>query len=219
MSEAPLAVSFDMDGTLYDATRVRRAFALRNLRSLRLIRVALRAREELRGRAFADEEALIAEHTRLVAERTERPPDEVRARLAELLGPRLALALERVGPPPDARAALEALLARGLRLALISDYATADKLRALGLADLPWSARVSADALGALKPHRRAFDKAAELLGVPPGRIVHVGDRVDTDVEAARAAGFRALLLGAPQAGVPAARRLGEVPDLLAAGG
>ncbi len=215
MSEAPLAVTFDMDGTLYDARPVRRAFALRNLFSLRLVRVAMRAREELRGRCFDDGEAFFAEHARMVAERVERPVDEVAGRLAELLGPRLCLALKRVGPPTDARPALEALLARGLKLALVSDYATEDKLVALGLADLPWSAKVSADALGALKPHRRAFDQAASLLGVPPARIVHVGDRLDTDVQAALAAGFGALLLGAPSTGVRAARRLGEVPELL----
>jgi HAD superfamily hydrolase (TIGR01549 family) len=215
MSEAPLAVTFDMDGTLYDARPVRRAFALGNLFALRLVRVGLRAREELRGRCFDDGEAFFAEHARLVAERVERPVDEVRARLEELLGPRLCRALKRVGPRADARAVLEALAARGLKLALISDYATEDKIEALGLSDLPWSAQISADALGALKPNGRAFARAANLLGLPPARIMHVGDRVDTDVEAARAAGFQALLLGLPTPGVRAARRLGEVPKLL----
>ena len=55
--------------------------------------------------------------------------------------------------------------------------------------------KVSAEAVGALKPHRASFDALSEALGVPPEQIVHVGDREDVDVAGALAAGMRAWRL------------------------
>lgn len=211
----PLAVTFDLDGTLYDAGRVKRAFAFANLFRLRPVRVALRVREELRGSVFDDGDAYFAEEGRRVAERLSMAPDETRALVDELLGPRLCAAIAKAGAREDARRAIESLVERGVRVAVISDYRVEDKLSALGLADLPWGALVAADHLGALKPHRRAFDRAAELLGVPPERIVHVGDRVDTDVRAAEAAGYRALLLGSAADGARSVMSLSQAAALL----
>ncbi len=215
--ERPLAVTFDLDGTLYDARRVKRAYAFANLFRLRPVRVALRVREEMRGSAFDDGPAYFAEEARRVAERLAMTPDESRLLVDELLGPRLCAAIERAGSRADARRAIEALLEAGLKVAVVSDYRVEDKLAALRLDDLPWSALVAADGLGALKPHRRAFDRAAEALRVPAGRIVHVGDRVDTDVEAAQAAGFEALLLGSAPEGVRAIPTLSDAAARLLA--
>lgn len=214
--EPPLAVTFDLDGTLYDASRVKRAFAFANPFRLRPVRVALRVREELRGSAFDDGEAYFAEESRRVAERLAMTPDETRALVGELLGPRLCAAIQRAGARKDTREVIRSLVERGVRVAVISDYRVEDKLAAMELLDLPWGALVAADQLGALKPHRRAFDRAAELLGVAPERIVHVGDRLDTDVRAAEAAGYRAILLGsAAPDGVTSARSLTQVASLL----
>lgn len=212
----PLAVTFDLDGTLYDARRVKRAFAWSNLLRLRPVRVALRVREELRGSVFDDGEAYFTEESRRVAERLSMTPEETRGLVRDLLGPRLCAAIAKAGPRKDAADAIRALVERGIRVAVISDYRVEDKLAAMGLAELPWSALVAADHLGALKPHRRAFDHAAALLGVPPERILHVGDRVDTDVRAAEAAGYRALLLGsAPPDGVNHVMSLTQVAAML----
>lgn len=216
MPEPPLAVTFDLDGTLYEAGRVKRAFALSNLFRLRPVRAALRVREELRGSAFDDGEAYFAEESRRVAERLSMTPEEARALIDELLGPRLCSAIQKAGPREDARRTIEGLVERGVRVGVISDYRVEDKLGAMGLADLPWSALVAADHLGALKPHRRAYDHAAAKLGVPPERILHVGDRIDTDVRAAEAAGFTALLLGsAAGEGAKSVFSLSEVAALL----
>jgi HAD superfamily hydrolase (TIGR01549 family) len=190
------ALTFDVDGTLYDARRVRLRFLFGNLGRLRLVRVALRAREELRGREFDDGDALLDEHARLVAERTGIAQSDVRPQLEDLLGPRLCRALRAAGPRPGARAAIERAVDAGLLIGVVSDYPVDDKLEAMGLADLPWRARVSADALGALKPSTRCYERAAVELGVPTQSICHIGDRVDTDVRASRAAGLRAVFLG-----------------------
>lgn len=205
------ALSFDLDGTLYDAAALRWRYAWANFRALRTVRVALRVREELRGHAFSDGAAYRDEEARRVAERLDLAPPEARMQIDRALGEYMVAALRRCGPRADARPALEAALARGLRIAVVSDYAVEDKLAALGLADLPWAACVAADALGALKPHPRAFESCAAALGVASSAIAHIGDRLDTDVAGARAAGMAAGLLGAPTPEVVASYRLEEL--------
>jgi putative hydrolase of the HAD superfamily len=48
---------------------------------------------------------------------------------------------------------------------------------------------------GVAKPHPALYHKAAEQLGLDPANIVHVGDEIENDFQAARNAGFQALLI------------------------
>ncbi|MCK6552855.1 HAD family hydrolase, partial [Myxococcota bacterium] len=115
-----------------------------------------------------------------------------RARIAVLRAAMPAALTAGAAPYRGVRSALEAAHARGIKLAVLSDYEPAEKLRHLGLDDLPWDALVAAERTGALKPHARAFRQLAVALDVPPGEIVHIGDREDLDVEGALGAGLRA---------------------------
>lgn len=190
------AVTFDLDGTLYASRPFRTAYVRANFLRLRTIRTARRVREELRGLVFPTGEALFAEQTRLIAQRLGRREDVVRAQVDELFGPRVCAALRKTGPRPEAREALLGLVGAGLQIAVISDFRVEDKLEAIGLHDLPWTALIATEAEGALKPHPRAFERAAVRLSVPVSAMVHVGDRDDTDGRGARAAGMGALLVG-----------------------
>jgi HAD superfamily hydrolase (TIGR01509 family) len=49
--------------------------------------------------------------------------------------------------------------------------------------------------VGAAKPDPVIFEEASRRLGVPPERILHIGDTFVDDVEGARAAGFQAILV------------------------
>ncbi|MCM2269565.1 MAG: HAD-IA family hydrolase [Thermoanaerobaculia bacterium] len=93
-------------------------------------------------------------------------------------------------------AALSRLAAAGVRLAVVSnwDERLPRLLHELGLAERFAAIVVSAE-VGVEKPHPRIFAVAAERLGEPPERILHVGDRRLEDVEGAQAAGLRALWL------------------------
>ncbi len=53
---------------------------------------------------------------------------------------------------------------------------------------------VFSDEIGAAKPARAVFERAAKELGVPLGNIAHAGDRESNDVEGALAAGMKAIL-------------------------
>jgi putative hydrolase of the HAD superfamily len=77
---------------------------------------------------------------------------------------------------------------------------------------------VTSAEVGAAKPEPRVFERALTLARAEPGEALHVGDKVDNDVEGAAAAGIRAVLLqreGEPPAGVTAIRSLRELPALL----
>jgi HAD superfamily hydrolase (TIGR01549 family) len=100
---------------------------------------------------------------------------------------------------PSAREALQTLHGR-YRLGVISDAifspgrALRRILEAEGLLDL-FDACVFSDEVGRSKPARLMFATAAELLGIEPGELVHVGDREQNDVAGPQAAGARAILV------------------------
>ena len=191
------AVSFDLDGTLYDLERTRLRMLLATFPRWRTLRVGRRVREELRGQSFVDGAALLHEEARVTAERLERDVTSTKALLRDLFDVRLVKVLARVGPRPGARAMLQGLIDDGLRIAVISDRGSvAEKLSALGLGDLAWSALVSADDEGLLKPAAGLFERTALRLGVDVSEMLHVGDRDDADGAGARAAGAPFVILG-----------------------
>jgi putative hydrolase of the HAD superfamily len=122
-------------------------------------------------------------------------------------------------PYPDVPPALRELRERGITLVVASnwDCSLPDWLRPAGITDLVDGVVTSAE-VGAPKPHPRVFERALAIAAVAPYEALHVGDKVDNDVEGAAAAGVRALLVqrdGEAPAGVEAVRSLSELPALL----
>ena len=124
---------------------------------------------------------------------------------------------------PDVPDGLAALRARGLRLAVVSNFdARLDPLlQGLGVRRLV-DAVVCSSHAGSAKPDPAIFATALASLGVPAPATVHVGDEPVADVHGARAAGLSAILVcrsGTPPvlpADVPTIASLGELPALLA---
>jgi putative hydrolase of the HAD superfamily len=100
------------------------------------------------------------------------------------------------GAFPDAVPALTGLRERGLRLVCVSnwDCALPEVLERCGLAHLVDGTVTSALA-GARKPDPAIFTPALELARCESAEALHVGDTPEEDLDAARAAGIRALLL------------------------
>jgi len=96
-------------------------------------------------------------------------------------------------PYPDVRPALEELATR-YRLGVIANQQAAvrEAMERDGLDGFFEAWAVSED-LGVEKPDPRIFTAALEIAGAPPSRSVMAGDRLDYDVEPARAAGMRAV--------------------------
>ncbi len=130
---------------------------------------------------------------------------------------------------PDTHATLRHLYRQGYRLGALSN-ATDDPniqriVNRLGLR--PWLSPVFSSAgLKVRKPLRAPFDLILSRWGLPPGKVVMVGDTLDADVAGAHAAGMRAILITAgetkpndehqppiiPDASMSA---LSQLPDLL----
>jgi FMN phosphatase YigB (HAD superfamily) len=90
---------------------------------------------------------------------------------------------------PDAEPCLRALRDDGWRLVVGGNQPAAVE-RLIAELDLPVDAVVSSGGLGVAKPEAGFFVGAAASVGVDVRDCVHVGDRVDNDVIAARAAGM-----------------------------
>ena len=100
---------------------------------------------------------------------------------------------------PDARATLHALHAADVPIGVLSNSSFGapvirHELAKHGLADHLAFVMVTADYV-VRKPNPLLFDVAARRLGVAPAEIWFVGDRLDTDVAGARAAGMRTVWL------------------------
>jgi putative hydrolase of the HAD superfamily len=95
---------------------------------------------------------------------------------------------------PESIPTLTALRAGGRRLAIASnfDHRFNEVFAGLGLTghfDLIWLPSCG----GVAKPDPRFFTGACERLGVAPGAAVMVGNDLQNDLEASRAAGLRAI--------------------------
>ena len=164
--------------------------------------------------------------------RDEAGLEALRRRAAEAMRPALGVEIDgealtrallaslRFHAYPDAAPALRELRARGARLVVVSnwDVSLHERLAETGLAPLVDGAVASAE-LGHAKPERAIFEHALGIAGATPDAALHAGDSLEADVEGARAAGLRAVLVArdgapAPAADVPVVRSLAELPAL-----
>ncbi|MEO8688881.1 MAG: HAD family hydrolase [Solirubrobacteraceae bacterium] len=128
----------------------------------------------------------------------------------------------RFEPFPDAVPALRELRAAGVRVVAASnwDVSLHEQLERTGLSALLDGAVSSAEA-GAAKPDPAILVRALEIAGAEPGAARRVGDDLEADVGAARAAGVRPVLIDRERAmdapaGVVRITSLTELPALCA---
>ena len=209
--ERPKAVLFDLDGTLYDQSPLRRTMLVELVRhvarspragrrTLLRLRHFRRTRESLRAlgdSAPSLEEVQYSEP----AARLGDDPLAMRNTVVEWMHRRPLAHLARYGKP-NLVATLERLDRAGLGLGVFSDYPPSAKLGALGVADLfPVQLSATDPEINAFKPHPRGFLAGAAALGVPADDVIYVGDRDDVDAGGAGAAGMQCVVIGgAPKA-------------------
>lgn len=120
----------------------------------------------------------------------------------------------------ETRGVLKRLRGAGIRLAVVSNWSPTlpALLGRLGLGS-DFECVLASALVRAEKPQATIFRRALEVLRVEPEHTIHVGDRIDNDVEGAAALGIRPLLID--RAGVhrdhPA--RIADLRGVLAAVG
>jgi putative hydrolase of the HAD superfamily len=120
----------------------------------------------------------------------------------------------------DVKPALRRLRARGLRLAVVSNFDTRllALLEGFGVSS-SFDAVVLSSTVGFAKPDPRLFTAAVRALRVAAAAALHVGDSERLDRRAARAAGLRALRLDrGGQSTRHVIASLEELPDRVAGG-
>lgn len=130
---------------------------------------------------------------------------DLRERCADLLSRELGVTISaeelvaavRISAVPDAEPALRGLRQWGKTLVVVSnwDCSLRSVMERCGLGPLLDGVVSSAEA-GARKPDPKIFEVALGLAGVQASEAIHVGDTPEEDVEGARAAGIRPLLIG-----------------------
>jgi putative hydrolase of the HAD superfamily len=192
--------------------------------------VGFEVREEQAAAGFMAEIAYYLDHhlDGSDPERLERLRDRCADEMRRALGipeldhataRRVMLASLEFTPYPDVEPALHDLRERGMTVVIASnwDCSLPEWLRPTGILDLVAGVVTSAE-VGAAKPASRVFERALAVAGVEPADALHVGDKVDNDVEGARAAGIRGVLVqreGDPPDGVESIRSLRELSALL----
>jgi HAD superfamily hydrolase (TIGR01509 family) len=109
-------------------------------------------------------------------------------------------------PDPDADATLRWARESGFRVAVLSNWPlarTIDRYVEGHGWDAYLDAVVVSQRVGVIKPHPAIFEAAAVALGLPPARLLHVGDDWAADVVGAKAAGWRAAYLRGHQVDTP----------------
>lgn len=185
----------DLDGTLYRATYVRMAMAAQlamgHWRAVPVLRAFRRELEDLRCQEHDCGVSPFQLQIERAAKRLGQPPESVEALVAEWMVRRPGRWLHwfrRRG----LLAEIERFRDAGGRTALVSDYPAREKLAALGASHLFEHVIASGDSDGLrrLKPWPDGYLLAAQCLGVEPRDCIVLGDRADTDGEAARSAGM-----------------------------
>jgi putative hydrolase of the HAD superfamily len=204
------AVGFDLDGTLYPAYRL---YILAFPRMLpKAVRLAANnaARQRLRslGADAAHRAALANEEGRLpsdgpsfrslaaslVAERLGMESDAAAAMIERDFYHGIEELFARIEPYRGLEPALDRMARGALRLGLLSDLPPRRKLELLGLSHRFECALCSEDS-GFLKPAKEPFAMLASRLGLPPERILYVGNNPGIDIAGAKAAGMGAALV------------------------
>jgi len=109
---------------------------------------------------------------------------------------------------PDSLPALQRITARWPLVSLTNGNAD---LQRIGI-HTHFTHHICARDTGTAKPDPRIFLAAAELLGVPPAAILHVGDDPEMDMLGARDAGLRTAWIN--RSGLPWPTALGPPPEL-----
>lgn len=110
-------------------------------------------------------------------------------------------ALHEVGTVPDRCVDVLERLAEGYRLGVVSNVWAPSEVfvRALQAAAVLqlFEVVVFSSDHGCVKPSAKLFGRALESLGLPPERVVFVGDDLRCDVEGAKAVGLRTVWINA----------------------
>ncbi|MCP4807224.1 MAG: HAD family hydrolase [Proteobacteria bacterium] len=188
------AVTFDVDGTLYPLP-LQRAFLLPYLAMHPLLLGNYNAVvQEVRTERVRSTD-LRGEVARRLGERVGANADRARQVINQVIHGAWPSTFSPRTPYGGIAELLAAIDAAGIPRSVVSDYPAERKLANMGL-ESGWTAVIDCEGLGAYKPQPDGLLAAAQAMEVDPSRVLHIGDRADTDGAMADEAGAACVLIG-----------------------
>lgn len=190
-------VVLDLDGTLYDKTGLARRMVRRLWWCLPLLAAERLARKNMHYVQYASQEEFFGAFFRHMSRGHWWTRSMAATWYHTTYMPTMIRLIRRYhSPRPEVMALVQEARAKGLQLAIYSDYGCViEKLEALGIDPSLFDLMVSAPELGALKPSEPCARRVMELLNAKPETTLFVGDREDKDGASAKAVGARFLLI------------------------
>lgn len=191
------AVIFDLDGTLYDNSRLPFYVVFSNLCHLRYLYYERMCRQKMSGRFYGTKGAAYDELFRRISIATHSRVERVTRWYWDKYLPSQVKAIKRhMHVKPWVKPTLESLKAKGIKIVCFSEYSfIREKLVALGIEPDAFDYMIDAPTAGGCKPCRKAFMYVAAKIDVHPSEILMVGDREDRDGAGAEACNMKFKLV------------------------
>ena len=193
------AVAFDIDGTLYRTWKLNIRIIFHFLRYNQFFLKYGLVRSKIRKIPLNDTFKNV--QTQMMAKKLHCSPSEAELLLTKIVYAGLSSYFYKIKPYKGAIELIKDLKNAGIKTALLSDFPPEQKGDIWGAKDL-CDVVLGTEETGALKPSPAPFLKMADLLGVPRGEILYVGNSHKYDVTGAKNAGMKAAWLVQPEKGL-----------------
>jgi putative hydrolase of the HAD superfamily len=199
-------VAYDLDGTLYPNYRLNLALIPFLLREWPFLLAFGKARDIIRAaqenetpvpagtRGFKDAPDFYTTQARLIAGILRAEPARIQEKTETLIYRGWEPLFKKIKLFPAVKETLGAFRDAGLRQGLLSDFPPERKLEHLGISAY-WDAALCSERSGRLKPDPRPFWELADALGLPPERLLYVGNSLRYDIRGAKKAGMKTALI------------------------
>jgi putative hydrolase of the HAD superfamily len=192
-------VAFDLDGTLYPNYRFYFRLIPFIIREHRLLMAFGKARSIFRHMAdnVEDQGAFYDIQARIMSRLLNADEKEVKDKVDSAIYKGWEPLFEKIKLYPHVRNTLASLREHGLKLGLLSDFPPEKKLEHLRL-DGFWDTVLCSERAGRLKPDPVSFVELIDQMGIPPERLLYVGNSMRYDIAGAQKSGIKAALVCRP---------------------
>lgn len=186
------ALIFDLDGTLYDKKNILFNTMASHWMDIATLHAANKLRKALKGVDLGGQDEFYRTFYGGIGEAAGRKPQWVESWYMDKFYPRFIRTLEKKYRARSGLADLLDKLKGKIPMAVFSDYSHVhQRLEALGIDPGLFDCLAGSEEYGVLKPSARPLLDIAGKMGTDPSRVFVVGDRTDTDGEAASLAGMK----------------------------